>query len=97
MSNMDRTDRNCGSILPYIAIYCHILSMRSQALQLCLHMLEKSLEAVCLRPDPTHCAMALPCPGNDAKLQCDGILLQGSLIVNESMLTGWMLKVHESA
>lgn len=27
-------------------------------------------------------------PGTDAKLPCDGILVQGSLIVNESMLTG---------
>ena len=26
--------------------------------------------------------------GSDAKLPCDGVLVSGSLIVNESMLTG---------
>ena len=86
MSFMSNMDKNCGSRLP----------MKSHALS-CWKRAWKQRFVSSATTEPTHCALhrpASPCPGNDAKLPCDGILLQGSLIVNESMLTGWMLKVH---
>ena len=89
MSNMDRTDRNCGSILPYIAYE------KPNFAALSAHVGKEFGSG--LSPPWSNSLRHGPCPGNDAKLPCDGILLQGSLIVNESMLTGWMLKVHESA
>ena len=95
-SFMSNIYKNCGSRLP----------MKSQALS-CWKRAWKRRFVSSATAEPTRCALhrpaspcialhrpASPCPGNDAKLPCDGILLQGSLIVNESMLTGWMLKVH---